>query len=145
MSNFTILSKKATIVKAVFYALLPLAYLTVCNFIHIESVIWLLPISALVAILYTIPHFAMQAKAKSKEVITVKPFIISDLLYALLPSYGVAFFFTVGVYVFADGGDACWLFCCIALATFTLITLYFWLSYYIYGIVYKKIKSRFDK
>ena len=143
--NSEVISKKAKIGKAVFYTLLPVSYIIVCNFVTIANLLWLLPISAFVAVLYTIPFFIIQSKIKAKAVVSIKPFILSDLLYALLPSCGVSFFLSIGIYIFSDIGSTAMLFCGIIIGMFILITLYFWLSYYMYGIVYKKIKSKFNK
>ncbi len=143
MNNNIVMSKKASLVKALYYCALPIAYILVCTFIN-ASILWLVPITLVMSLLYTIPFFGMQNAVKSDDVKSIKPFIISDFLYALLPSWCAVFFISIGVYVFADA-DSVWLFCIIDFAISIFVAMYFWLSYYVFGVIYKNIKSKLDK
>ncbi len=145
MSNNSIISKKASIAKAVYYSAVPSAYIIVCTYMKVSALLWMIPITALAVLLYTIPFFGMQNSIKKEnDINSIKPYILSDFLYALLPSCGISFFLSLGIYVFSDA-DLVWMFYIIYISAAVLIALYFWLSYYIFGTVYKKIKSKLDK
>lgn len=134
------LTKKSKIIKAAFSAALPLVYYSICFLLGVSSIIWVLPLTFLMAIGYTVPLFINQSKIKKGNYLSVKPFIVSDLLFGILPSVLTTFGVALGLYIFVGGIDRIvFMFAIIISAIFVVVNLYFWFSYYINNTVIKRI------
>lgn len=139
------LTKKAKIIKAALSAALPLVYYGLCFFLGVTSILWILPLTFLMAILYIIPLFINVSKIKKGNYISIKPFIITDLLYGILPSVSSTFALALGLYLFIKGFELVFMFAIILSALFILVNSYFWFSYYINNTVIKRIfKDRYN-
>ena len=133
------LTKKTKIIKAAFSAALPLVYYVLCFCLGVSSIIWVLPLTFLMAIGYTIPLFINLGKIKKGNYVSVRPFIVSDLLFGILPSVLSTFAVALGLYIFISGFELVFMFAIIISAIFVVVNLYFWLSYYINNTVVKRI------
>ena len=132
---------KENIVKLILGIILPWAYLYVC-FSGFYGILFLIPATVIVSILYAVPLFLNSAKVKSEEVKTIKPYIIRDALFSLLPAVSSCLFTSITLDVFFDGFEHIWLFATILLCIFVFLTLYFWFRYYISNTVIKRIKAK---
>jgi len=133
------LTKKAKIIKAALSAALPLVYYGLCYFLGVSSILWILPLTFIMGIAYTVPLFINVKKIKNSNYLSVKPFILSDLLYWILPSVSSTFALALGLYLFIEGFELVFMFAIILSVLFIIVNLYFWLSYYINNTVIKRI------
>lgn len=133
-------NKKYNIGKCILSAILPWAYLLVCFGFKYKLILFF-PALLLLSFLYIAPFFTQAAQAKNEDIKSIKPFIISDALFALLPSLLSCTLTSVVLDVFFEGFDLVWFFSPILMAVFVFLTLYFWLKYYVNNKVLKKIKK----
>lgn len=135
------LTKKSKIIKAALSAALPVIYYILCLCLGVSSVFWILPLTFLMAVSYTIPLFINVRKIKCGNFVSVKPFIISDLLFWMTPSVLSAFLLALGIYIFTEGLELVFMFAIILSALFVFVNLYFWLSYYVNNTVIKRLSK----
>lgn len=139
------LTKKTKIIKAVFSAALPAVYYFLCMFLGVSSVILVLPMTFFVAIAYAIPLFINVSVIKKGEFSSIKPFVIGDLLFMMLPAVCSAFSLALTLFLFSDDATLVFMFAIILVLIFIVINLYFWFSYYINNTVIKKLFKNISK
>lgn len=133
-------NKRINIARAVSSTVLPLIYLYLCFGFSLGIALFF-PSLLIICVLYAIPHFVTASKVKSDEIKTVKPFIVADTLFSLLPSVGSCLFASIILDAFFSGFELLWLFSAVLMIIFVFVTLYFWLRYYINNKVIKNIKK----
>lgn len=127
--------------RAVYSAILPLAFLFVCGIPSFSSLMFFMPALIVTAVLYLLPLYFSLAKIKSDTVKSIKPYILKDLLFSLLPAVAVCFFASLFIHLFVDGFALIWFFSPIIICTVVLVTLYFWLLYWFNNSLVKKVKK----
>lgn len=142
-SNNYSFRKSENVFKAVFNVCLPLVYFYVCYGIDF-GILFFIPATIGVSVLYAILYFINTNRIKNDEVTSIKPFILNDLLYSVLPAVCSCIFNAIVLNVFFDIFEDIWLFASILLCVFVLIALYFWFRYYISNNVVKRLKLRKD-
>ncbi len=133
------LTKKSKIIKAALSAALPVVYYVLCLCLGVSSILWVLPLTFIMAISYTIPLFLNVRKIKFGNYNSIKPFVMSDLAFWMLPSVLSAFLLALGIYIFTDGLELVFMFAIILSALFVFVNLYFWLSYYVNNTILKRL------
>jgi len=138
------LTLRSKIIKGVYSGVLPVVYYLLCFYLGVSSIFWVLPLTFVVALLYAIPLFVNVSRIKNGDYISIKPFIVGDLLYSIAPSVGVAFIAALVIYLFVKGLELVFMFTIILTLLFVLVNLYFWLSYYVNNTIVKRIFNRKD-
>ena len=141
-------SKTEKAIKSAFSALLPVVYFVLCYKAGAEAeagldgVVWLLLYTFACALVYAVPFVITQSRIKARAGDSIKPYIAADALFVFLPAAVSSLASALLFYIFSSDRGYIWFFAFVLLAAFILITLYFWLSYYVNIVIARKIKSR---
>jgi len=142
-NNNNSLRNKENIIKATLGICLPLAYYYVCFFGY-YSILFFIPATIVVSVLYSVPYFLNAHKIKSNNVTTIKAFIVNDALFSLLPASSCCVLTAIILETFFTGYEDVWLFAVILLLIFIIVALYFWLRYFVSNSVIKRLKEKKD-
>ena len=134
--------RKEKIIRLATALVLPLIFYLVCYFMKVGSILWILPMTFILALLFTVPCFINVGKIKNGNYESVKPFILTDLLYYLLPAVGMSFASALFLYLFFDEFKFIFILTIILVSLFILIDAYFWLSYYVNNTIGRRMKKR---
>ena len=129
------------VIRAVYSAIIPLAFLYVCHFPSFSSLLVFLPALIISAFLYLVPLFVSLSKIKSENLKSIKPLIAEDAVFSLSPAIVICFFTSLFIYLFFDGFELVWFFSPIIMCVLLLLTLYFWLMYLFNNTVVKRVKK----
>ncbi len=140
-NNNNSLRNKENIIKTTLGICLPLAYYYVC-FWGYYSILFFIPVTIVVSVLYSVPYFLNAHRIKNDKVTSIKAFIVNDALFSMLPAASCCILTAIILETFFTGYDDVWLFAVILLLIFILVSLYFWLRYYITQNVIKRLKAK---
>lgn len=123
-------------VRCIISFLLPHIYIFICYGTEL-GLLLLLPTVFIISLVYIIPFLINGAKIKAASVPTIVSFVISDLLFSIIPSVAGCFFTSLVLYIFFEGFKDIWFFSTIIIVVYTVLTLYFWLKYYVANSISK--------
>ncbi len=136
-------NKPLVFTRAITAFILPDIYLFICYGTDL-ALFLLLPTLLLVSIAYIVPFFINSTKIKNERVEGIKGFIFCDFLFSFIPSVVGCFFVSLFLYIFFKEFSDIWFFTTIIIVVYTVLTLYFWLRYYVVNCIAHR-KERCDK
>lgn len=130
--------KSDRILRLVLSVVLPICFYIGCNFIKVSSIIWLIPFTFVLVLIYCLPHLITLYRIKNRLVSDVKSVVIDDLLYYLLPFVAVSFFAGLILYLFFEQFKHVFMLTIVLVAISFFTCFVFWISYLFYAILSKK-------
>lgn len=121
---------------------LPLAFYLGCIFIQVSSILWLIPFTFVLVLLFAIPFIVTLSKIKNEPSPSVKPLIFTDLLYYLIPTITVSFLLGLFLYIFFPAFKHVFMLTIILFMVTVFTCLVFWLSYIINNALSKRFGDK---